>query len=154
MKAVPLLGTRRGGGRGHGDGGLGASEFCLVYAVRGPDERLMAHLEEVVPLIRRETGLNVAVSAGILDDDQARRLAAAGTHRYNHNLETARSHFPHIVTTHTWEERFATCQLVRQNGMELCCGVLLGMGENPTSSASSCSASCGRRSRPRCPSTS
>ena len=47
----------------------------------------MAHLEEAVPLIRRETGLNVAVSAGILDHDQARRLAAAGTHRYNHNLE-------------------------------------------------------------------
>ena len=65
----------------------------------------MAHLEEVVPLVRRETGLQVAVSAGILDDDQARRLAAVGTHRYNHNLETARSHFGRIVTTHTWEER-------------------------------------------------
>ena len=109
---------------------VGATEFCLVYAVRGPDERLMAHLEEVVPLVRRETGLQVAVSAGIVDDDQARRLAAAGTHRYNHNLETARSHFANIVTTHTWEERFDTCRLVRDHGMELCCGVLLGMGES------------------------
>jgi biotin synthase len=90
----------------------------------------MAHLEEVVPLVRGETGLNVAVSAGILDHDQARRLVAAGTHRYNHSLETARSHFPHIVTTHTWEERFATCLLVRRHGMELFCGVLLGMGES------------------------
>ena len=70
------------------------------------------------------------MSAGILDDDQARRLAAVGTHRYNHNLETARSHFGRIVTSHTWEERFATCRLVREQGMELCCGVLLGMGES------------------------
>ena len=50
-------------------------------------------------------------------------------HRYNHNLETSRSFFPQIVTTHTWEERFETCRLVRAEGMELCCGVLLGMGE-------------------------
>jgi biotin synthase len=109
---------------------LGATEFCLVYAVRGPDERLMAHLEDIVPFVGRETGLNVAVSAGILDADQAARLAAAGTHRYNHNLETARSFFGEIVTTHTWEDRFATCELVRDEGMELCCGVLLGMGES------------------------
>ena len=51
-------------------------------------------------------------------------------HRYNHNLETARSFFGQIVTTHTWEERFETCQHVRAAGMELCCGVLLGMGES------------------------
>ena len=50
-------------------------------------------------------------------------------HRYNHNLETARSLLPRIVTTHSWEERFDTCQLVREHGMELCCGALLGMGE-------------------------
>jgi len=108
---------------------LGASEFCIVLAVRGPDERTMARLEELVPLVRRETGLNVAVSAGILDRGQAARLAAAGTHRYNHNLETARSFFPEVVTTHSWQERFDTCRLVRDAGMELCCGVLLGMGE-------------------------
>ncbi|MGI8686821.1 MAG: biotin synthase BioB [Acidimicrobiales bacterium] len=109
---------------------LGASEFCIVPAVRGPDERTMVRLEELVPLVGRETGLDVAVSAGILDEAQAARLAAAGTHRYNHNLETARSFFPEVVTTHSWEERFDTCRLVRAAGMQLCCGVLLGMGEN------------------------
>jgi biotin synthase len=51
-------------------------------------------------------------------------------HRYNHNLETARSFFPQVVTTHTWEERYDTCLLVKEVGMELCCGVLLGMGES------------------------
>jgi biotin synthase len=109
---------------------LGASEFCLVLAVRGPDERTMRRLLELVPLVRAETGLNVAVSAGILDRAQAERLAAGGVHRYNHNLETARSFFPEIVSTHTWEERRQTCLEVQRSGMELCCGVLLGMGES------------------------
>ncbi len=108
---------------------LGASEFCIVLAVRGPDERTMGRLLELVPLVRERVGINVAVSAGILSDDQARRLAEGGVHRYNHNLETAHSHFDKIVTTHRWEDRFETCQLVRKHGMELCCGVLLGMGE-------------------------
>ena len=51
-------------------------------------------------------------------------------HRYNHNLETARSHFGAVVTTHTWEERWATLQLVREHGIEVCCGGILGMGES------------------------
>ena len=108
---------------------LGASEFCIVLAVRGPDERTMGRLLELVPLVQSATGLNVAVSAGILDQTQSRRLAAGGVHRYNHNLETARSFFPQIVSTHTWDERHETCRHVADSGMELCCGVLLGMGE-------------------------
>jgi biotin synthase len=108
---------------------LGASEFCIVAAVRGPDERLLAQVVELVPQVRERTGLNVAVSLGILSPEQARRLADAGVHRYNHNLETARSYFPSVVTTHTWEERVQTCLLVREVGMELCCGAIVGMGE-------------------------
>jgi biotin synthase len=108
---------------------LGATEFCIVLAVKGPDERTMQRLEELVPLVQEQVDIQVAVSAGILTSVQAERLAAAGVHRYNHNLETARSFFPQVVTTHRWEDRFATCRLVRQHGMELCCGVLLGMGE-------------------------
>jgi biotin synthase len=108
---------------------LGATEFCIVLAVRGPDERTMIRLLELAPLVKAETGLNVAISAGILTRSQAGRFAAAGVHRYNHNLETARSFFPEIVTTHTWDERYETCQLIKEAGMELCCGVLLGMGE-------------------------
>jgi biotin synthase len=81
-------------------------------------------------MVQDQSGLNVAISAGILTEKQAARLAEAGVHRYNHNLETARSFFPEIVTTHTWDERADTCRLVRELGMELCCGVLLGMGES------------------------
>lgn len=107
----------------------GASEFCIVLAIRGPDERTLVRILELVEDVKNSTGLNVAVSAGVLTDDQARRLAEGGVHRYNHNLETARSFFPEVVTTHTWEERAETCRLVLQHGMELCCGALIGMGE-------------------------
>jgi len=109
---------------------LGASEFCIVLAVRGPDERTIQRILDLVPLIQNETGLNVAVSAGILTDDQAHRLAEGGVHRYNHNVETARSYFPSIVSTHTWDERAATCRLVKAHGMELCCGALINVGES------------------------
>jgi hypothetical protein len=129
VKATPFLDTDEVLGAARETAELGASEFCIVLAVRGPDERTMARLIELVPLVREETGLEVAVSAGILTDEQARRLAAAGVHRYNHNLETARSFFGQVVTTHSWEERRDTCALVRTHGMELCCGALLGMGE-------------------------
>jgi biotin synthase len=90
----------------------------------------MQWLLEVTPVIIEKTGMQVAVSAGVLDKEQAARLAAGGVHRYNHNLETAKSFFGSIVTTHTWEERFETCQMIRAEGMELCCGVLFGMGES------------------------
>jgi biotin synthase len=130
VKATPFLDADEVLAAARETAALGASEFCIVLAVRGPDERVMRQLLDVVPLVRDATGLNVAVSAGILTREQAERLAAAGTHRYNHNLETARSFFGRIVTTHTWDERFATCLLVREVGMELCCGALLGMGES------------------------
>ena len=109
---------------------LGASEFCIVMALRGPDERTIDNVIEATKVIQDETGLNVAASLGILTRDQAERLAAGGVHRYNHNLETSRSFFPEIVSTHTWDERFETCSMVRETGMELCCGALLGMGES------------------------
>ncbi|HWE67313.1 MAG TPA: biotin synthase BioB [Acidimicrobiales bacterium] len=130
VKATPFLDTDEVLTAARETAALGASEFCIVLAVRGPDERTMGRLLELVPLIQRETGLNVAVSAGILTEEQATRLAAGGVHRYNHNVETARSYFPTIVTTHTWDERADTCRLVRENGMELCCGALIGMGES------------------------
>lgn len=108
---------------------LGASEFCIVVAMRGPDQRMINQVLKATELVNREVGINVAASLGILTKAQARQLAAGGVHRYNHNLETARSYFGDIVTTHTWEERFETCMLVREVGMELCCGAIIGMGE-------------------------
>jgi biotin synthase len=107
----------------------GATEFCVVAAVRGPDARLMAQLREGVRAIHAEVDIQVAASLGMLSQEQAGELADMGVHRYNHNLETARSYFPQVVTTHTWEERWETCLAVRRAGLELCCGGLVGMGE-------------------------
>jgi biotin synthase len=108
----------------------GATEFCLVAAVRGPDRRLLDQVREAVNAIHEAVDINVACSLGILTRDQAEELAELGVHRYNHNLETARSYFPQVATTHTWEERYATLQLVRELGMEMCCGGIIGMGES------------------------
>jgi biotin synthase len=108
----------------------GATEFCIVAAVRGPDQRLMSQVAAAVRAISEEVGINVACSLGILTPDQAAELAGLGVHRYNHNLETARSYFGQVVTTHSWEERHSTCALVKQTGMELCCGGIVGMGES------------------------
>ena len=107
----------------------GATEFCLVLAIKGPDERAMAHLLEATEAIQSETSLEVALSAGLLTQEQAQALADAGVVRYNHNLESAESFFPQICTTHSWKERWQTCQYVRETGMEVCSGGILGMGE-------------------------
>lgn len=107
----------------------GATEFCIVAAFRGPNERLMAQVREGVAAIREAVDINVACSLGILTQEQVDELAAIGVHRYNHNLETARSYFPQVVTTHTWQERWETLAMVREAGMEVCCGGILGMGE-------------------------
>jgi biotin synthase len=130
VKATPFLDPADVVAAARETAALGASEFCIVLAVRGPDERILTQVLAATAAVRAETGLNVAVSAGMLTREQADRLAAGGVHRYNHNLETARSFFDQIVSTHTWQERFETCQHVRAAGMELCCGVLLGMGES------------------------
>jgi len=107
----------------------GATEFCIVAAVRGPDERLMAQVAAGIEAIRNEVDINIACSLGMLTPEQVDELSAMGVHRYNHNLETARSFFPNVVTTHTWEERWQTLSMVRDAGMEVCCGGILGMGE-------------------------
>jgi biotin synthase len=107
----------------------GATEFCIVAAVRGPDARLMAQVAAGVAAIKDAVDINVACSLGMLTPEQVTALAGMGVHRYNHNLETARSYFPNVVTTHTWEERWETLRLVREAGMEVCCGGIVGMGE-------------------------
>jgi biotin synthase len=88
----------------------GATEFCIVAAVRGPDARLMAQVAAGIAAIKDEIDINIACSLGMLDPEQVDQLAAMGVHRYNHNLETA-------------------LRLVREAGMEVCCGGILGMGE-------------------------
>jgi biotin synthase len=108
----------------------GATEFCIVAAVRGPDQRLLSQVREGVKAIRADgNDIQIACSLGMLTQAQVDELVEMGVHRYNHNLETARSHFPSVVTTHTWEERWDTLRMVADAGMEVCCGGIIGMGE-------------------------
>ncbi|RAY13426.1 biotin synthase BioB [Actinomadura craniellae] len=107
----------------------GATEFCIVAAVRGPDARLMSQVRDGIKAINDAVEINIACSLGMLTQEQVDELVAMGVHRYNHNLETAKSHFGNVVTTHSWEERWETCLMVREAGMELCCGGIIGMGE-------------------------
>ncbi|MEZ5185548.1 MAG: biotin synthase BioB [Candidatus Nanopelagicales bacterium] len=107
----------------------GATEFCIVAAVRGPDDRLMTQMRQAVAAIQDAVDINVAASLGILTREQVDDLLDMGIHRYNHNLETSRSYFPNVVTTHTWQERWDTLRMIADSGMEVCCGGIVGMGE-------------------------
>lgn len=107
----------------------GAGEFCIVVAVRGPSARLLERVAAATRVIKRELPLKVAVSLGILSDEQMPLLVEAGVDKVNHNLETSPRYFPQICTTHTFEERYQTCRRVKRHGLELCCGGIIGMGE-------------------------
>ena len=89
-----------------------------------------AELPAAIAAIQAEVDIHVAASVGILTQEQVDRLAAAGIHRYNHNLETAKSFFPSVVTTHTWESRRETLRMIKEAGIEVCSGGILGMGES------------------------
>ena len=80
--------------------------------------------------INKIEGLQSCASIGILTEEQAKQLAEAGLKRFHHNINTSKSYYPEVCTTHTWDDRLNTCKLVKKYGMELCCGVILGMGES------------------------
>ncbi|MEY4354447.1 MAG: hypothetical protein RLZZ609_2688 [Cyanobacteriota bacterium] len=108
----------------------GAHRFCMGWAWReirdgAPFDAMLAMVKGV-----RELGLEACVTAGMLNDQQASRLAEAGLTAYNHNLDTSPDHYGRIVSTRTYQERLDTLQRVRAAGIQLCCGGILGMGES------------------------
>ncbi len=110
--------------------GFGAKRFCIVTATRGLSDRDLPLLCEAVRRVKEETGLVPECSLGFVTDGQLAQLKAAGMTRYNHNLETAESHFPNICTTHTYQERLGTLRQLRRHGLEICSGGILGLGES------------------------
>ncbi len=105
------------------------SRFAIVTSGRTPDEGRDFNIElEMIKEINKQ-GLNSCASIGILNEEQAKQLADAGLKRFHHNINTCRSYYPEVCTTHTYQDRINTCKLVKKYGMELCCGVILGMGE-------------------------
>jgi biotin synthase len=107
----------------------GAHRFCMGWAWR--DIRDGAPFEAMLAMVRgvRELGLEACVTAGMLTDGQAERLAEAGLTAYNHNLDTSPEHYDRIITTRTYQERLETLARVRQAGITLCCGGIIGLGE-------------------------
>ncbi|MEN9767649.1 MAG: biotin synthase BioB [Cyanobacteriota bacterium] len=114
----------------------GAHRFCMGWAWR--DIRDGAPFEAMLQMVRgvRELGMEACVTAGMLTDSQAERLAEAGLTSYNHNLDTSPEHYDRIITTRTFQERLETLARVRRAGISMCCGGIIGMGETLTDRAS------------------
>ncbi len=107
----------------------GAFRYCMVFSGRGPSKTRTAELASLVSEIKATYPLEVCVSAGLLDDDKAAVLADAGLDRLNHNLNTSEEHYAEICTTHTYEDRLNTLRAAKRNGIEMCSGLIAGMGE-------------------------
>jgi biotin synthase len=107
----------------------GATRFCLGAAWRGPKDRDLAPVLDMVRGVKA-LGLEACCTLGMLKDGQARALADAGLDYYNHNLDTAPDFYGEIVTTRSQRDRLATLERVRDAGMRVCCGGIVGMGES------------------------
>jgi biotin synthase len=106
-----------------------AKTYCIVISARGPSDREMQAITTLVPRIKAEFNLKICACLGLLTPEQAARLKACGVDRVNHNLNTSEQFYQEICTTHGYADRVATLQAVRDAGMELCSGGIIGMGE-------------------------
>ena len=106
----------------------GASRFCMGAAWREPKERDMDALCDMVSEVK-SLGLETCMTLGMLSDDQAERLSESGLDYYNHNIDTAPEDYGRVISTRTFEDRLATLNRVRESGMKVCCGGIIGMGE-------------------------
>ncbi|MCZ1265290.1 biotin synthase BioB [Paenibacillus tundrae] len=107
-----------------------AGTYCIVASGKGPTNKELDQVVEAVKEIRETMPLKICACLGILKDGQAERLAEAGVHRYNHNLNTSKANYPSITTTHTYDQRIETVEKVKAYGMSPCSGVIIGMGES------------------------
>ena len=107
----------------------GAYRFAVVTSGKTPAEEDFDKVLDLIKAVNEIDGIRSCASIGILNDEQAEALADAGLKRFHHNINTSESYYPSVCTTHSWQDRLNTCKLVKKYGMELCCGVILGMGE-------------------------
>ena len=107
----------------------GAIRFAVVTSGKSPDEESFDKILDLIDALNETEGIKSCASVGILNEEQAKELSKHGLKRYHHNINTSESYYGDICTTHSWQDRLNTCKLVKKYGMELCCGVILGMGE-------------------------
>ncbi len=103
--------------------------FCIVISARGPTEREIDFVCRITPEIKQLYSLNICACLGLLTPDQARRLAAAGVDKVNHNLNTSERYYGEVCSTHSYADRMATLEACRTAGLQLCSGGIMGMGE-------------------------
>jgi len=109
----------------------GAHRYCMVFSGRGPREKTVRDLASTIKKIKENYNLEVCVSAGLLDDKGAEILAEAGLDRYNHNLNTSENNYSAICSTHTFKDRMETLKSANSAGLNLCSGIIVGLGESP-----------------------
>lgn len=110
----------------------GAFRYCMVFAGRGPSERRTEHLANLIRQIKAQYPIEVCVSAGLMNKEKAQILKNAGLDRLNHNLNTSEKNYPNICTTHTYADRLNTLKAAKEVGLEVCSGIIAGMGETTT----------------------
>ena len=108
----------------------GAVGFCLVTSGVGLDDKKLSFVCEAAKAVKKEVEINIIACNGIATKTQLQTLKDAGVELYNHNLETSKEFYPNICTTHSWEERFETCLHVKDVGLKLVCGGIIGLGES------------------------
>ena len=107
----------------------GASRFCMGAAWRSPSRKDMPYVLDMVKQVK-SLGMETCMTLGMLKEEEARELASAGLDYYNHNLDTSEKYYNHIITTRTYQDRLDTLDNVRKAGMKVCCGGIMGMGED------------------------
>ena len=108
----------------------GSASFCLVCAYREPSQKDFEKICKIIENLKNEVNLDINVSLGFMTPERAKRLKLLGVKRYNHNLEASESFFSKICNTHDYSDRVKTARIVREAGLELCCGGIIGMGES------------------------
>jgi biotin synthase len=108
----------------------GSSRFCIVTSGKGVGGEDFENMLSSIRRIRKETRLSVCISSGMLTDERALALKSAGATRLHHNLETSKSFFNKICTTHTYDDKIKTIHIAKEAGLEVCCGGIIGMGES------------------------
>ncbi|MGB7634386.1 MAG: biotin synthase BioB [Nitrososphaeraceae archaeon] len=130
INKYPLLSKETILGRAQTAKASGANSFCLVCAYKSPPDSDFNHICDIIEHIKKYLEIDVNVSLGFMTKERAERLKMIGVKRYNHNLETSETYFSQICTTHDFSDRVNTARIVKEAGLELCCGGIIGMGEN------------------------
>jgi len=107
-----------------------ASGFCLVTSSKGLNDKKLEYICKVAHQIKKEVDISLIACNGVASKEQLKELKKVGIKRYNHNLETSKDFYPNICSTHSWEERYTTCENVKEVGLSLCVGGILGLGES------------------------